>query len=88
MKFHLHGYLRRFVEPSSVVEISAATLGQSLQELVTKYPSLRPVLYDNADKLRLCCLISIDGEQASPQDLGLALRDTDSVQLQIAVAGG
>jgi molybdopterin converting factor small subunit len=44
--------LRAYVAGQSEVEVSSASVAEALQELVSRYPALRPHLFGEADELR------------------------------------
>jgi molybdopterin synthase sulfur carrier subunit len=81
--------LRRFTENRDVIELSAGTVGDVLEQLERQYPGITERLRDPDGQLRRFVNIYVDGEDIRFLS-GLATEVRDGMEISIipAIAGG
>ncbi len=81
--------LRGYVEGQSQVQVTGATAAAALQDLVTRYPALRPHLYDDNDRPRAFVNLFLNGDNLRDlQGLETPLQAEDVLLLIPSIAGG
>ena len=88
MTFRFSGTLMRFVDYSKEVTIDAPDLREALTGLCTRFPSVRPVLYDGSGRVRETHRLFLNDEQLAGRDENPALKSGDRVEVLTAIAGG
>jgi molybdopterin converting factor small subunit len=88
IKIHLHSTHRQHAEGQAVVETDGRTVGECLQELVTRYPDLEAVLFDKKGGLRRNLEIYLNLESAYPDELARAVKDGDQIHVTVMLTGG
>lgn len=88
MTFRLSGALLRFADYERSIEVSAATLGEALRLLVSRYPRLGSVLYDNTGRVRQSHRVIVNGVHVSDLSQEIPLTNADSVELLTPITGG
>ncbi len=81
--------LRPYAENQAQIPVEGETVGQALEDLVRRYPSLRPHLFNDAGQLRPFVNLFLDGEDVRYLD-GLDTPLAADAQLRIipSIAGG
>ncbi len=81
--------LRRFTENRDVIELSAGTVGELLEQLERQYPGITERLREPNGQLRRFVNIYVDGEDIRFLS-GLATELKDGMEISIipAIAGG
>ncbi|MDR2338773.1 MAG: MoaD family protein [Deltaproteobacteria bacterium] len=81
--------LRGFTDRNAELTLEGATVGELLGSLVTRYPDIRPHIFDEAGSLRAFINVFVgDRNIKSTGGLGTPLADGDTVTLVPAIAGG
>jgi molybdopterin converting factor small subunit len=88
IKIHLYSSLRKYTDNHSIVEVNGTTVGECLNDLVRQYPSILPLLFDDARKLLDKVFVSINLESTTRENLTTPVQETDDVYLILIVAGG
>jgi molybdopterin converting factor small subunit len=93
MKIMLSGALLRFADYSKEVEVPAASLGEGIDRLTTRYPQLKPVLLDGNGGVRETHQMFLNGEQImrAQRTAGappVPVADGDTLFILTAIAGG
>ena len=83
----------RVVAGKSDIDLSfdspPVTLGQLVEELIARYPRVRPYLLDASDTLHASLRVLLNNEWPIPEvTLATLLHDDDRVSFLVAVAGG
>jgi predicted phage tail protein len=91
MKVVFSGTLLRFVDYSKEVDVEASTVPECIDQLILKFPGLRPVLLDGQSQVRETHQLFLNGEQlerrpTAPPPGSLGERDT--LFIMTAIAGG
>jgi len=81
--------LRAYVAGQSEVEVSSASVAEALQELVSRYPALRPHLFGETDELRPYINLFVnDQDVRSLRGEQTPLTDGDRLMILPSIAGG
>ncbi len=81
--------LRRFTENRDVIELSAGTVGELLEQLERQYPGITERLREPDGQLRRFVNIYVDGEDIRfLSGLATEVRDGTEVSIIPAIAGG
>ncbi len=89
MKIHIPTPLRQFAAKQATVTVSAATVGEALDELTTTHPELKKHLYSEEGKLRAFVNVYLNDEDIRYLDnMQTAIKDGDELSIIPAVAGG
>ena len=89
MVFKFSGILYNYVDYRKEIRYSDPTLASAFDHLLVDFPGLRPVLFDDEDKLRSSNLISVNAKVVDASGgTAVPLGPEDEVQILIAIAGG
>lgn len=88
MTFRFSGVLLRFVNFQKEIPIDASTLASGLEQLVTREPQLKNVLFDDAGVVRATHRMFLNGEQLERDAVAAEVKPTDTVEILTAIAGG
>jgi molybdopterin converting factor small subunit len=81
--------LRQYVDHQSAVEVSGATVGQAIEDLVTRHDAMRRHLLDERGKIRSFVNVYVNDEDIRHlQRTDTALATADVVTIVPSVAGG
>ena len=81
--------LRKLTNNEEVVEINAATIGEALIELQTRFPGIQERLVDDKGEVRRFVNVYLNEEDIRfLQGRATALKDGDEISIIPAIAGG
>ncbi len=80
--------LQALVNGISLINVSGATVGECLEEMLQQYPTLRSKLYDKKGKLPKGISIFLNGKSAYPNPLSKPVHDGDKIHISHIVLGG
>lgn len=81
--------LRHYVDNQAAVEVTGGTVGEALDDLVTKYDSMRKHLMDDAGKIRSFVNVYVNDEDIRHlEQNATALGADDTITIVPSVAGG
>ena len=81
--------LRKLTNNEEVVEVSAATIGDAISELQTRYPGIRERLVDESGAVRRFVNVYVNEEDIRfLQNQQTSLKDGDEISIIPAIAGG
>jgi MoaD family protein len=80
--------MRQHTDGQAAVELAAASIGELLSTLGTKYPGIQGRLFDNGQVRRFVNIYLNDEDIRYLDNLGTAVKDGDVVSIVPAVAGG
>jgi len=81
--------LRKLTNNEEVVEISAATIGDAISELQTRYPGIKERLVDETGSVRRFVNVYVNEEDIRfLQNQQTTLKDGDEISIIPAIAGG
>ena len=88
INIHLHSTHRRHADGEAVVGVEGRTVGECLRELVTRYPDLEPLLFDDGGGLQRNLEIYLNLESAYPDELLKPVEDGDQIHITVMLTGG
>lgn len=81
--------LRKLTNNEELVEISAATIGDAINELQSRYPGIAERLVDDKGEVRRFVNVYVNEEDIRfLQNKNTALKDGDEISIIPAIAGG
>ena len=81
--------LRKLTNNDEVVEVSAATIGEAIAELQSRYPGIQERLVDENGEVRRFVNVYVNDEDIRYlEELATPVAATDEVSIIPAVAGG
>ena len=81
--------LRKLTNNEEVVEVSAATIGDAISELQTRYPGIKERLIDEGGTVRRFVNVYVNEEDIRFLDnQQTKLKDGDEISIIPAIAGG
>lgn len=88
-KIHIPTPLRQYVAKQATVEVTAATVAEAMEALVTQHPDVRRHLYTEEGKLRAFVNLYLNDEdirylhkEATP------VKEGDNISIVPSIAGG
>jgi len=88
VKVHIPTPMRQHTDGQAVVETAAASVGDLLTAVATKYPGIQGRLFDNGQVRRFVNIYLNDEDIRYLDNLGTPVKDGDVVSIVPAVAGG
>ena len=89
MKILVPTPLRQYAGKQSSIEVPAATVGEALSALTSKYPDLRKHLYNDEGKLRAFVNVYLnDDDIRYLKNDDTAVKDGDTLSIVPSIAGG
>ena len=89
MKVRIPTPLRKLTNNEEVVEVSAATIGDAISELQTRYPGIKERLVDESGAVRRFVNVYVNEEDIRfLQNQQTSLKDGDEISIIPAIAGG
>lgn len=88
VKVHIHPLLLHLTDNQHTVEVGGNTVGQSLEQLVNRYPGLREWVFDKKGKLSKTFDIYLNMESTYPEELVKPVKDGDEIHLVMIISGG
>jgi molybdopterin converting factor small subunit len=81
--------MKYYVDNQSEISVAGLTLAELLENVIVRYPALRPHLYDPEGNLRRHFNIFVNGVQLRELNgMDTVLKDDDKIILMISAAGG
>jgi molybdopterin synthase sulfur carrier subunit len=88
IKVHLYSSLRKYADNREIVEVDGTTVRECLEDLIRQYPSISPVLFDEAGNPMEKVFVSINLESAYREKMTAPVKENDDLYLILIVAGG
>jgi molybdopterin converting factor small subunit len=79
---------RQLAGTGESVNVAGETVGDSLRELVDRYPSLKEYIFTGSGDVNPGLTVFLNGENAFPGELARPVRDGDTLHLAQMVLGG
>jgi len=81
--------LRPYADGNKEIPVEAKTVGQALNQLTEKYPSLQPHLFDDSGELRAYVNLFLNDEDVRHlQGTATPLGNSDRLTIVPSIAGG
>ena len=88
-QIHIPSPLRQYSGKQSTVNVTAASVGEALNRLVSDHPDLKRQLYTEEGKLRTFVNVYVNDEDMRYlQKEETALKETDTISIVPSIAGG
>lgn len=88
IQVHLPPMFRHLTGADASVRVSGATIGESIDDLVGKYPQLKQYLLAGDGGIKHGISVFLNGENTSPDTLSRPVRDGDELHIAQMVLGG
>ena len=85
---HLHKTHRQFANGLASVDAVGQTVGECLENLVERYPGLKPHVFDTGGKLLRTIEIYLNMTSAYPNEMAKPTKDGDQIHITLMLAGG
>lgn len=85
---HIHRVYRIFTEGRETVKVEGSSVGECLNNLVTKYPDIRRVLFATSGDLLKNIDLYVNGESAYPEELEKPVSHEDDIYIHLLLTGG
>lgn len=84
----IHPFLRQFTEGQKTVEVKGSTVGECLADLGSKFPDIRPHLYNKEGKIADLWDIYLNSVSCYPEELAKPVKDGDELVIVALIHGG
>lgn len=88
IRVNLYSSLQKYAGNQPVVEVEGATVGECLDNLLKKYPLLKPELTDQSGGLLPHVHISTDLNSSKPEKFNSPVKERDELNIILIIAGG
>ncbi|MFC2005096.1 MoaD/ThiS family protein [Chloroflexota bacterium] len=88
VKINIHPFLAQHTNGHDVVEVNGSTVGQCLEQLVTRFPELKEWLFEKNGRLNRLVEIYVNNETSYPEELAKPVKDGDELYILIIISGG
>ncbi|MFC1954303.1 MoaD/ThiS family protein [Chloroflexota bacterium] len=88
VKINVHYFLPSLTDDQDVVQVTGTSVGQCLEQLVSRFPKLRGRVFEEDGKLSNYFDVYVNLENASPEGLAKPVNDGDEIHLIMLVSGG
>ena len=88
VEINLPPVLQALVGDIRQVDVAGGTVGACLEDLVERYPPLKPRLFDKKNKLPAGINIFVNRENAYPDPLAKKVAEGDKIYISYIVLGG
>lgn len=72
----------------SVVTVDGTTIGECLEDLFKKFPSIHKLLFDDNGKLHGYLELYLNGKSTYPEELSKAVNVDDELYILLVMTGG
>lgn len=88
VKIKLPRSLAKIADSQTIVEVNGDNVGQCLEQLATRFPRLKKILFEKNGTLSRILEIYINGESIYPDELAAKVKDGDEIDALLRIAGG
>lgn len=88
MSISLDSNLHFLTNNQAVVEVSGSTVAECLNQLVRKFPKLKPMLFDKRGRLLNYVGVFVNQEDSYPEELAKPVKDGDELYIALMIVGG
>jgi molybdopterin synthase sulfur carrier subunit len=85
---NIHQALRQITNNQATVDVSGATVGDCLADLVQRFPDIKAKLFGKNGKLLNYIDIYVNSESSYPEELAKPVKDGDKLSITLMLAGG
>ena len=87
-QIHIPQLLRVRTDNQKTVAVNGETIGECLQDLVSKYTDVNSLLFDEEGSVRRYVIIFLNQENTFPKEMNVPVKDGDDIRLEIFLDGG
>jgi molybdopterin converting factor small subunit len=84
----IHEALRNLTDDQTKIEVHGTTVGECLDELVTRFPRMKERLFNKEGALLNYVDVYVNQESSYPEELAMKVNEGDELSLVLMVAGG
>lgn len=88
VKINIQSGLAHLTGGKELVEVNGSTVGQCLNQLVSKYPDIKSWLFGKNGKLNSTVEIYVNAKSSYPEELAMAVKDGDELHIITLIIGG
>ncbi len=88
VEINLPQFLQHLAGGTKVAEVTGDTVGECLDDLVGRYPDIKPVLFTKRGKLRGHIDVFVNKKSAYPEELSKHVVDGDELHIVNIIVGG
>ena len=88
VKIHNHPTLSHLTNGREVVEVEGSTVGQCLEQLVSRFPEMKGWLFGKNGKLSNVVEIYVNLKSSYPEELAKPVKDGDELNIILVISGG
>jgi molybdopterin converting factor small subunit len=85
---NVHKTHREFTDGIERLETNGQTVGDCIQDLVSRYPGMKSAIFDAKGRLLNQIEIYLNMESAYPDELKKPVKDGDEIHIAVMLAGG
>ena len=80
--------LMSFTNDKKEIAVDGGTIGECLENLIEKFPALKPDLFNKNGRLHNDIIIYLNNKTTYPEQLAKAVQDGDELNISILIGGG
>lgn len=88
VQLDLSSIFARYTDNQLSLKLEGNTIGECLNDLVSRYPDMKKMILDSNGNLRHSYDIYINGESAYPREMTRPVKDGDKLNLIMLIQGG
>lgn len=88
IEINIHQSLRHLANNQAKVQVTGNTVGECLNDLVRRFPGVKPKIFGKNGKLLNYVDIYVNLESSYPEELAKAVNDGDELHITLMIAGG
>ncbi len=88
VKIEIPSFLRSFTHDTEIIEVKGNTIGECLNQLAKQFPDIRNMLFSKDGSLFDHVIVSVNSENAYPEQLAKAVKDGDTIHIIFIIGGG
>jgi molybdopterin synthase sulfur carrier subunit len=88
IEVNIHQALRHLTEQQAKVQVNGTTVGECLNDLVRRFPGVKPKIFGKNGKLLNYVDIYVNQESSYPEELAKSVNDGDRLHITLMIAGG
>lgn len=85
---HIPKLLRAAADNQEKVAVRGETIGECLQDLVSRYPEVNSFLFDEEGTVRRYVIIFLNQKNTYPEEMNVPVKDGDEIRMEIFLDGG
>jgi len=88
IKIAIPSHLQHLTSDTEVVEVNGCTVGECLDNLITKFPSMEKRIFNEDGELLDYVVIFVNREDSYAEGLATPVEDDDDLQIIYIIGGG